>query len=73
MEESGEHVIMAPGELYLDSVIHDIRKLYTDIDLKLSDPFISFCETVTETSSFKTFSDTINGENRIAIIAEPLE
>ena len=31
VEESGEHVILGTGELYLDSVMHDLRKLYSDI------------------------------------------
>lgn len=31
MEESGEHVILGTGELYLDSIMHDLRKLYSEI------------------------------------------
>lgn len=73
MYETGEHMIFGTGELYLDSVLHDLRNLYTDIEIKLSDPSVCLTETVIDTSSFKAFSQTPNGMNRISIIAEPLE
>ena len=31
MEESGEHVVFGTGELYLDCVMHDLRKMYSEI------------------------------------------
>lgn len=31
VEESGEHVILGTGELYLDCVMHDLRKMYSEI------------------------------------------
>lgn len=36
VEESGEHVILGTGELYLDCVMHDLRKMYSEIDIKVS-------------------------------------
>lgn len=36
MEESGEHVILGTGELYLDCVMHDLRKMYSEIDIKVN-------------------------------------
>ena len=53
VEESGENIILGIGELYMDSILYDLRHLYTEIELKVSDPVVTFCETVTETSSFK--------------------
>ena len=41
VEESGEHVILGTGELYLDCVMHDLRKLYSEIDIKVADPVSS--------------------------------
>ena len=35
VEESGEHVILGTGELYLDCVMHDLRKLYSEIEIKV--------------------------------------
>ena len=73
VEESGEHVILGTGELYLDCVMHDLRKLYSEIDIKVADPVVSFCETVVETSSLKCFAETPNKKNKLTMIAEPLE
>jgi len=73
VEESGEHIILGTGELYLDCVMHDLRKMYSEIDIKVADPVVSFCETVVETSSLKCFAETPNKKNKITMIAEPLE
>lgn len=34
VEESGEHVVLGTGELYLDCVMHDLRNMYSEIDIK---------------------------------------
>ena len=31
VEESGEHVVFCTGELFLDCVVHDLRKMYSEI------------------------------------------
>ena len=59
VEESGEHVILGTGELHLDCVMHDLRKMYSDIDVKVADPVVSFCETVVETSQVTFFYFTV--------------
>ncbi|KAJ7665380.1 Calreticulin family-domain-containing protein [Mycena polygramma] len=73
VEESGEHVVIGTGELYLDSVMHDLRKLFSEIEIKVSDPVTKFCETVLETSALKCYADTPNKKNKLTMIAEPLE
>ncbi|KAI9206814.1 P-loop containing nucleoside triphosphate hydrolase protein [Polychytrium aggregatum] len=73
VEESGEHIILGTGELYLDCVLHDLRRLYSEIDIKVADPVVRFCETVVETSSLKCFAETPNKKNKLTMIAEPLE
>ncbi|CAK9290154.1 unnamed protein product [Gordionus sp. m RMFG-2023] len=73
VEESGEHIVLGTGELYLDCVMHDLRKMYSEIDIKVADPVVTFCETVVETSSLKCFAETPNKKNKITMIAEPLE
>ncbi|WP_411023684.1 hypothetical protein, partial [Salmonella sp. s51228] len=65
--------MLGTGELYLDCVMHDLRKVYAEIDIKVSDPVVSFCETVVEISSLKCFAETPNKKNKITMIAEPLE
>lgn len=73
VEESGEHIVIGTGELYMDSIFHDLRKQYAEIEIKVSEPFTSFCETVIDTSSVKCFAETPNKKNNIAMIAEPLD
>jgi len=73
VEESGEHVILGTGELYLDSIMHDLRRMYSEIEIKVADPVTSFCETVVDTSSLKCFAETPNKRNKLTMIAEPLE
>ena len=57
VEESGEHVLFGTGELYLDCVMHDLRTVYSDIEVKVADPVVGFCETIVETSTVKCFSE----------------
>jgi len=73
VEESGEHIVLGTGEIYLDSVLHDLRTMYSEIEIKVADPVVSFCETVVETSSLKCFAETPNKKNKLTMIAEPLE
>ena len=45
VEESGEHVILGTGELYLDCVLHDLRKMYSEIGRSLvflADDFLAY-------------------------------
>lgn len=73
VEESGEHIILGTGELYMDCVMHDLRRLYADMEIKISDPVTRFCETVVETSATKCYAVTPNKKNTIAMVAEPLD
>jgi U5 small nuclear ribonucleoprotein component len=73
VEESGEHTIFGTGELYLDSAMRDLRELYADVEVKVADPVVAFCETVVETSSLKCFAETPNRRNKLTVVAEPLD
>lgn len=73
VEESGEHIVLGTGELYMDCVLHDLRKLYADMQIKISDPVTRFCETVIETSAMQCYALTPNKKNKITMVAEPLD
>jgi U5 small nuclear ribonucleoprotein component len=73
VEESGEHVVLGTGELYMDCVLHDLRRLYAEMELKVSDPVTRFSETVVETSAIMCYAITPNKKNKVTMIAEPLE
>jgi U5 small nuclear ribonucleoprotein component len=44
----------------MDCVLHDLRKLFSEIEIKVSDPVTKFCETVVETSALKCYAETPN-------------
>lgn len=73
VEESGEHVMIGTGELYLDCVMHDLRHMYSEIDIRVSDPCVCFAETVIEMSKDKCVGETPNKMNELTMIAEPLD
>lgn len=73
VEESGEHIILGTGELYMDCVLHDLRKIYANMDIKVSDPVTRFCETVVETSAIQCYALTPNKKNKLTMVAEPLD
>jgi len=73
VEESGEHVLLGTGELYMDCLMHDLRNVYANIEIKVSDPIVTFRETVGETSSLKCTATTTNNRNKFSMIAEPLD
>ena len=60
VEESGEHVVLGTGELFLDCVMHDLRRMFAEIEIKVSDPVVKFCETVVETSALTCYAETPN-------------
>ncbi len=45
----------------------------TEVEVKVADPVVAFCETVVESSSLKCFAETPNKRNKITMIAEPLD
>lgn len=71
VEESGEHTLAGTGELFLDSILKDLRELYTEVEVKVADPVVSFCETVVETSSLKCFAETPNKKNKLTMVSPP--
>ena len=71
-EESGEHIIAASGELHLEICLQDLQKDFMGTEVKVSDPVVSFRETVTEKSPETLLSKSPNKHNRLFVEAEPL-
>merc|ERR1719284_886075 len=72
-EESGEHVIAGCGELHVEICLKDLREEYAQCDFLMSDPVVSYRETVGETSSKVALAKSPNKHNRIYLEAEPLD
>ncbi len=73
VEESGEHILCGSGELAMECMMRDLREVYACVEVKVSDPVVSFAETVAEQSSIKCFSLTPNKKNKLTMLAEPLD
>lgn len=72
LEESGEHVLLGPGELYLDCVLHDLRYAFGEyLLIKVSDPLARFSETCAE--RLVTKITVAAKEALLALTAEPLD
>lgn len=53
--------------------MHDLRTLYAEIEIKVSEPFIAINETVGEASAVRCFADTPNKKNQISMTTEPMD
>merc|ERR1712216_195085 len=72
-EESGEHVIAGCGELHVEICLKDLREEYAQCDFIMSDPVVSYRETVTGTSNQTCLAKSPNKHNRLYMTAEPLD
>merc|ERR1719476_170379 len=71
-EESGEHVIAGCGELHVEICLKDLREEYAQCDFIVSDPVVSYRETVSETSTQTALAKSPNKHNRLYLTAEPM-
>ncbi|KAI3385924.1 hypothetical protein SNEBB_005793 [Seison nebaliae] len=73
IEESGEHIVAGAGELHLEICLKDLKEDHAGIDLKISDPVVSYRETVSDESYQTCLSKSPNKHNRLFMTAQPLE
>merc|ERR1712185_290453 len=73
IEESGEHVIAGCGELHVEICLKDLRDEYAGCDFVMSDPVVSYRETVGDNSNQTCLAKSPNKHNRIYLVAEPLD
>jgi len=71
-EESGEHVIAGCGELHVEICLKDLRDEYAQCEFIVSDPVVSYRETVNELSGQTCLAKSPNKHNRIYLTAEPM-
>jgi elongation factor 2 len=71
IEESGEHIVAGAGELHLEICLKDLRDDFTGIEIKTTDPIVSYRETVTTESTQTVLSKSPNKHNRLYMKAEP--
>ncbi|KAJ3123427.1 Elongation factor-like GTPase 1 [Nowakowskiella sp. JEL0407] len=56
-QETGEHVIITSGELHLERCLKDLKEIYAKIDIKASEPIVSFRETISNSPAMISLAD----------------
>jgi len=72
IEESGEHIIAGAGELHLEICLKDLEEDHACIPIKISDPVVSYRETVSEESDIMCLAKSPNKHNRLYMKACPM-
>ena len=72
MEKTGEHIIAGAGELHLEICLKDLEEDHACIPLKISEPVVSYRETVSEESDRVCLSKSPNKHNRLYMKAVPM-
>lgn len=74
LEKTGEHVIAGAGELHIKTAAYDLQHKYMkDVELIISEPVVSMCETLSQATPEICLSKSPNKHNRIFMSAEPLD
>jgi elongation factor 2 len=71
-EENGQHIIAGCGELHIEICLNDLQKEYANCEIKVSDPLVTYKETVSAASSQVCLSKSANKHNRLYCTAEPM-
>jgi elongation factor 2 len=73
LNESGQNVIAASGELHIETCVYDLLHKYThNLEVKISEPTVTYKETVVNSSLYDCMVKTPNHHNRLYLRAEPL-
>jgi elongation factor 2 len=72
IEESGEHIVAGAGELHLEICLKDLEEDHACIPIKVSDPVVSYRETVIDESDQMCLSKSPNKHNRLFMKAVPM-
>jgi elongation factor 2 len=72
IEESGQHIIAGAGELHLEICLKDLEEDHAGVPLKVSDPVVSYRETVSAESDQVCLAKSPNKHNRLFMRAVPM-
>jgi elongation factor 2 len=71
---TGEHVVAGAGELHLEICLKDLQEDFMKgAPIKISEPVVSFCESVSELTTMDIIAKSPNKHNRIYMRAQPLD
>ncbi|CCU77028.1 unnamed protein product [Blumeria hordei] len=73
ISDSGQHIVAGAGELHLEICLKDLEEDHAGVPLRISDPVVSYRETVRSTSRMTALSKSPNKHNRLYMVAQPLD
>ncbi|SCV01684.1 LAMI_0G13058g1_1 [Lachancea mirantina] len=73
VEESGENVVFGPAELFLDSLLFELREIYAGIEVKVSNPLSKFSEGCTDESFASIPVHSKNANLSISVSAQAMD
>lgn len=71
--DTGEHIVAGAGELHLEICLKDLEEDHACVPIRVSDPVVSYRETLRTESSQTALSKSANTHNRIYMTAQPFE
>merc|ERR1712000_16289 len=72
INESGDHIVAGAGELHLEICLKDLEEDHAGVPLCISDPVVSYRESVGGDPSMVALSKSPNKHNRLYVTAAPL-
>jgi elongation factor 2 len=73
IEETGEHIIAGCGELHIEICLKDLQEDFMpNAPIVISDPVVSYRETVAGESDRTVMAKSPNKHNRVYVIAKPV-
>jgi elongation factor 2 len=71
---TGEHIVAGAGELHLEICLKDLEEDFMKgAPIRISEPVVSFCETVSKPSDMQCVAKSANKHNRVYMTAEPID
>jgi elongation factor 2 len=72
--KTGEHIVAGAGELHLEVCLKDLQEDFMKgAAIRVSEPVVSFCETMTKASEMVCVGKSANKHNRVYFLSEPLD
>lgn len=68
VQETGEHILAATGEVHLQKCLDDLEKEYARVKLKVSAPIIPFRETVSLPPTVDMVNEEISADNEVMVV-----
>ena len=68
VQETGEHVLAATGEVHLQKCLDDLEREYAKVKLKVSAPIIPFRETLIPPPRMDMVNEEISADNEVKLV-----